>query len=67
MNMRLAEFAIAGVKTPDEIKIDALNKNKEAATNAVKVEKNRQKLQKSREMQKSAQKAIQTIKPIAPK
>lgn len=64
--MRFEEFSAAGVKA-DEMRMNALKRNKEVATKAVQVEKNRQQIKKGVEMQKNAQKAIQTIKPIAPK
>ena len=63
--MRLSE--ITGPKTPDQLRMDTLRATQQRASNAVKMERNRQKVQ-------SAQKAIQqlrapkltTLEPIKP-
>jgi len=63
--MRLSE--ITGPKTPDQLRMDTLRATQKRASNAVKMERNRQKVQ-------SAQKAIQqlrapkltTLEPIKP-
>jgi hypothetical protein len=50
-------FEIEKLKTPEQQRLDQLRANSKRASNAVKAERNRQKMQR-------AQKAIRSIKPI---
>jgi hypothetical protein len=66
--MRITE--IIGPKTPEQLRIDTLKANSERAKNALKQERDRQKLQKAQKtllsLRSPASKAIKPIKPIQP-
>lgn len=61
--MRYHEFAESAQKpmTPDEARLEALKKSKEAALNAEKMERERQKQKRGVEMQIDAKKTLQQI------
>ena len=66
--MRITE--IVNPKTPEQLRIDTLKANSDRAKNALKQERDRQKMQKAQKtllsLRSPASKSVQTIKPIKP-
>jgi hypothetical protein len=56
--MKIAEIENIKPKTPEQLRVDALKKNKDKAMDDYKAEKERQKKQKAREKIAKAQKAL---------
>ena len=59
--MRFSEFTTTKAVTPEKARIDALKKQKERASNALKAERDRQKRQKALTQMRDAQKAVLEI------
>lgn len=59
--MKIAEIENIKPKTPEQLRIDTLKKNKDKAMDAYKAEKERQKKQKAREKIVKAQQTLYTV------
>lgn len=59
--MKIAEIENIKPKTPEQLRVDNLKKNKDKAMDAHKAEKERQKKQKSRKKIAKAQKVLMPI------